>query len=1002
MWQYSNDYTNNDRDDSKSDSEDGTDAYGFLMLNGPEGSIDSSFATTNTIVRQEAEVPRVKRSLVTYNKTVMDSVFDHSEEVFQMYCNFPADSDECRRIWIDGAEDTIVRMPDHVGEGPFARIVSIREIATDKHGFELPAHHIEHRTLHGIHDTNPLYEVKVDYNFMAIKSKRDDEPVYLRVDYTNLLGYWDEVEAADPSRKRSDKHEWQSRVKRAAMRDSAMRKKRSPVNFTAPMDNIVPPCKPRSTDAVEHSVEKRWWGAIGAWIRKVTTVEKSELGVIPLGWEDNINLFSAQWGCPGQTFSANLRIDLEAEVQMDATYAYYFQGQFIPPKSPDVYAYLGMEPSAYVGLHMVGNAMMQYTSGRKKLIDTLAYPGLAVKGIAAVGPTLDVYGEIRGKITLHGEASAGARLNFGKAEVYWPSDAAESQNAQQLLGVDSKVQKPAPDTIAPTFEAGVQIDAQLDIIVTPEANIGIKIGGGSLVSTTIMDAQLTGYVMGDLSFQASGDADLTKGVFHYMYGVHAFYNIGYKATAKILGLVNWATGPQKAYTPDKRIDIYGPVQGDISLSSKKRSLLSHDNVTSLGAQPGFTPLLSRADDSDGQAPNTPEFTHQLQCPPGSSGDVKIPELRFNCDLFGPVQVLPVGAGQSFLQRGMCDGWKTMSPRPTVFTYSTDKGRNTDRRNEQCPTSYCEGAQAQLIAATGRDGRTKAVPIPKLECDEAPWASTEEGGNYLPANQRSATCVPGYQNGGWAGSSCQKMVGDLSTNWGKLDPTLDIPEDDRVDNWLNWRTDTAAWTTEEAVGANEQRPVKYENRQPEPDGMPDRPNAETSWLFRRNYTWSIVEDTDDAGQWWGATGRAFLGGGYSGPSGWDAVLCALNTFGQDDIYKMAADYNGYCLRGPQYNTKGWQYVYHAARCKITFGTTTNTKRDVNGSEAVGADEEWRIKEIKFVDTPEDEELYFGVPAEDRSIPNDTDHSDIGQGKLSLITPDVDVEKKSSGYLDSKEH
>ncbi|KAF3058356.1 Killer toxin subunits alpha/beta [Daldinia childiae] len=112
MWQYSDEYTNNDKDDGQSNSEDGTDAYGFLMLDGPEGSIDSSFSTTNTIVRKEAAIPRVKRSLVTYNQTVMDTVFDHTEETFQIYCNFPVGSAECNRLWIDGAEDTIIRMPD--------------------------------------------------------------------------------------------------------------------------------------------------------------------------------------------------------------------------------------------------------------------------------------------------------------------------------------------------------------------------------------------------------------------------------------------------------------------------------------------------------------------------------------------------------------------------------------------------------------------------------------------------------------------------------------------------------------------------------------------------------------------------------------------------------------------------------------------------------------------------------------------------------------------------
>lgn len=87
-------------------------------------------------------------------------------------------------------------------------------------------------------------------------------------------------------------------------------------------------------------------------------------------------------------------MDLEADLAMDATYAYYLSGTFIPPSKPEAFAYFGMEPEAYLGLHIQGNAQMQTTSGRKKIVDTLTYPGLAVKGIAAVGPTLDVYGEV--------------------------------------------------------------------------------------------------------------------------------------------------------------------------------------------------------------------------------------------------------------------------------------------------------------------------------------------------------------------------------------------------------------------------------------------------------------------------------------------------------------------------------------------------------------------------------------------------------------------------------
>ncbi len=603
LWHYSDDYLNNSKDRVNDEAEDGNDAFGFVMLDGPEGSLDNSFSTTHTFVSQKRDVPRVKRSLITRNQTVLDSVFDHSEEVLHAYCNSPAGSAECERIWIDGAEDTIIRLPDHVGEGPFARIVSMRQAGSE---LKLPAHHLEHRAAGGLHE-NPVYEVVIDYNFMAITPKREDQPVFLRVDYTNMLGYWDEIMEADPVRARDvpstagkrgttrkrGTTDWHGRVHRAAQRDKMLRKRSAPVNITVPMDPIVAEV---STEDGGGS-EKRWWGAFTGWLQKVTTVEKSELGVLPLGWAQTVNLFRAQWGCPGQTFSANLRMDLEAELNMDATYAYYFSGTFIPPSKPDVYAYLGMEPYAYLGLHMVGNAVMQMTSGRKKIIDTLAYPGLAIKGIAAVGPTLDVYGEIRGKITLHGEASAGARLSFGKAEVYWPQNDEASKKYEKLLGMESQTMRPESSTIAPKFEAGVKLDAQLDVIVTPEANIGIKIGGGSLVSTTIMDAHLSGFVTGDLSFQASGDVATNTGAFRYSYGVYIFYNLGYSATATILGLFDWALSPRKAWPQDQRINVYGPVTGEIPLT--KRSLDGRDNYGyDYGSNSSL--LLPRADGDGSQ------------------------------------------------------------------------------------------------------------------------------------------------------------------------------------------------------------------------------------------------------------------------------------------------------------------------------------------------------------------------------------------------------------------
>lgn len=160
---------------------------------------------------------------------------------------------------------------------------------------------------------------------------------------------------------------------------------------------------------------------------------------------------------------------LDANVQMEATYAYYFSGTILPsPSITGTYAYFGLEPSAYLGLRVVGNAQMQYQSQRQKLIDTLSYPGLSIKGIAAVGPTLDLYGQIAGRVTLKGELRAGTTVNFGRTEVYWPENA-DSSAYQKLIGVSASP-KAQSTGLAPSFDASVRADAQLDIIVTPEVN----------------------------------------------------------------------------------------------------------------------------------------------------------------------------------------------------------------------------------------------------------------------------------------------------------------------------------------------------------------------------------------------------------------------------------------------------------------------------------------------------------------------------------------------------
>jgi hypothetical protein len=200
---------------------------------------------------------------------------------------------------------------------------------------------------------------------------------------------------------------------------------------------------PLEKESTSPKVNKRWWGIFKDWLARMTTITKqgthndqiqkehvvdkrisyADSGDLDLDFAYTMLLYSARRGCEQSTLQAGLDIYADAELKMNARYAYYLSGHLAPtPDITDKFAYFGVRLEAYVGLRINGNAALRYNSDRKKIIDTLAFPSLAVKGIAAVGPTLDLYGQMKGEITISGQMQIGVKYVFQPAETYWPKD----------------------------------------------------------------------------------------------------------------------------------------------------------------------------------------------------------------------------------------------------------------------------------------------------------------------------------------------------------------------------------------------------------------------------------------------------------------------------------------------------------------------------------------------------------------------------------------------------
>lgn len=288
-----------------------------------------------------------------------------------------------RLIFHGNANDTIISIPRHIGSGPFARVISMEPVPNSL----LAVHHL--RTRASEDHSSTVYKLKFDYAFAAIK--RADSTVNIRIDYTNLVPYWNEM-TGEKSAKGTSKR----------------------------------------------SLDKRWWGSYVDCLKKLNTVRTSDEGKLPMSIHKKMTVYRKRTSCArGNTrVKAGLDVILGSKIDMNARWAYYAQGTIVPLKVDEIYTYFGkqacatylrsinseseMEPVVEAVLEVSGNAEVEYRMKEPiKIIDTLAYPGLAIKGIAAIGPTLDLLGEMRAKATIAGQIMAGAKITFPRYETYF-------------------------------------------------------------------------------------------------------------------------------------------------------------------------------------------------------------------------------------------------------------------------------------------------------------------------------------------------------------------------------------------------------------------------------------------------------------------------------------------------------------------------------------------------------------------------------------------------------
>lgn len=151
--------------------------FGFVLIAGPP-EVVSSFSK-----RDESQMEFVDCSSITST----------ARQTARIYCTNDGDDSNCDQVLEGGLDGTIIRMPDECGPGHYVVAHSLKPSADQS----LPDH-LKKR----VAASRPVLDLEFSYNFGLMK--RADEPVYLRIDYSNQPGYWkDIVDAPGEKRKRS-------------------------------------------------------------------------------------------------------------------------------------------------------------------------------------------------------------------------------------------------------------------------------------------------------------------------------------------------------------------------------------------------------------------------------------------------------------------------------------------------------------------------------------------------------------------------------------------------------------------------------------------------------------------------------------------------------------------------------------------------------------------------------------------------------------------------------
>ncbi|KAK0569581.1 hypothetical protein OC861_000761 [Tilletia horrida] len=402
----------------------------------------------------------------------------------------------CSHVMTGGTKHTIIRLPKGCARGNWARVDLLeahpdQNILPNSHSKRLPP-------------GEKVYRLHFDYNFAVIPE--DNGPVYMRVDASNIIGYWDEVVDASVSKRhvaRSRPSNCTTEEQKRSLHDSAL---------------------------CGRSHERRWWGAFKDWISRVA----NSIGSVAISsskhysFSQVFTIFHQEESCTINDVQVGSSLDISATLNANADlqYGLYIQATVVPPAIQSAYVDFNIAASGAATLTVTAEAAAHYSTGSLELI-RVPFPGLSYPGLVTVGPSIAVYGELDGDISMQGTFSVTQGVEFPASRLKYGWSGA-TDDSSGVVGTVTP-HSDGPSITGLVTRGNVAFSGTLTAHVKPSVELGIRVLGGS-----VMDAHVFGRV--DLAAQAA--LSLTPSQMCVTPSFNAGLSLGYAGNVLV-----WGTGP---------------------------------------------------------------------------------------------------------------------------------------------------------------------------------------------------------------------------------------------------------------------------------------------------------------------------------------------------------------------------------------------------------------------------------------------------------------------------